>query len=85
MRSYASALVRLVRLAGAILNSREFEGIGVQVRCHLCCPFGRAPSQSLGVALSAVLLGRITGLRGAAAIAHAECGLVHERFVESNY
>lgn len=43
------------------------------MRSWCCCLFGRVPSQSLGVALSAVLLGRITGLRGAASIAHAKC------------
>ena len=40
--------------------------------------YGRAPSQSLGVALSAVLLAR-SSLRGAAPIAHAECASIMNR------
>ena len=42
--------------------------------------FGRAPSQSLGVALSAVLLAR-SSLRGAASIAHAKCTLPYGLFI----
>ncbi len=34
---------------------------------------GVPPAQIAGVALSALLLGRIAALRGVAAIAHAEC------------
>lgn len=46
----------------------------------ICDEFGRAPPQSLRVALSAVLLARNTALRGAAAIAHAKCGTLSGNF-----
>ena len=48
--------------------------------CFCLVSLGRAPSQSLGVALSAVLLAR-SSLRGAAPIAHAKCTLPYGLFI----